>query len=302
MKNFVLIGAAGYIAPRHMQAIKETGNRLVAALDPHDSVGVLDHYFPECDFFTEFERFDRYCEKLKRSGSGIDYVVVCSPNYLHDAHCRFGLRIGADVICEKPVVVNPWNLDALIGMENETGNRVHIVHQLRYHPEIMRLKETMEGEKGNKQYQADLTYITLRGKWYQYSWKGDEDKSGGLISNIGVHIFDLLVWIFGEVKETALTENTDTLKSGKLIFANATINWMLSINGETETPLSNGQSNPPIRRLKIDDIVIDFSKAGNDLHTKFYEQVLAGSTFRLAELKPLYNLLHSLRTKTFFKS
>lgn len=300
MKNFVLIGAAGYIAPRHMKAIRETGNNLVAALDPHDAVGVLDQYFPDCDFFTEFERFDRHCEKLKRQGTSIDYVVVCSPNYLHDAHIRFGLRIGADVICEKPVVINPWNLNALIAIEQETGRRVHIVHQLRYHPEIMRLKKIAEEGKVGKMYQVDLTYITPRGKWYKYSWKGDEDKSGGLISNIGVHIFDLLVWIFGAIKESVLTESTDTMKSGNLVFMNATVNWMLGI--DYEIPPSTDLSQLPLRRMKVNDEVIDFSKTEIDLHTRFYDQVVMGSTFRLTELKPLYNLLHSLRTETLFKS
>ena len=201
MKNFVLIGAAGYIAPRHLKAIKETGNNLIAALDPFDSVGILDGYFPHADFFVEFERFDRHIEKLKRQGTRIDYVSVCSPNYLHDAHIRFGLRHGADVICEKPLVLNPWNVDALAEIERETGKHVFTILQLRLHPSVIALKEMVANAPADKRFNVDLRYVTSRGHWYQMSWKGDVNKSGGIATNIGVHFFDMLTWVFGGVKE-----------------------------------------------------------------------------------------------------
>ena len=201
MKNFVIIGAAGYIAPKHLKAIKDTGNNLLAALDKHDSVGILDTYFPNADFFTEFERFDRHCEKLRRNGTPIDYVSVCSPNYLHDSHCRFGLRIGADVICEKPVVLNPWNVDALMEIEKETKHKVYSILQLRLHPAIISLREKILNRPPGKKYKVDLKYITARGNWYHSSWKGDIHKSGGIATNIGIHFFDILLWMFGDVKE-----------------------------------------------------------------------------------------------------
>ncbi len=209
MKNFVLVGAGGYIAPRHMKAIKDTGNNLLAALDRHDSVGIMDSYFPEADFFTEFERFDRHVEKLKRQGIHTDYVSVCSPNYLHDAHIRFGLRIGADVICEKPVVLNPWNIDALMEIEKETGRNVYTILQLRLHPAIIALREKIKNGPADKKYNVKLNYITSRGHWYHTSWKGDIYKSGGIATNIGVHFFDMLIWIFGDVKENKVQQHTD---------------------------------------------------------------------------------------------
>src|SRR5436190_16687808 len=209
MKNFVLIGAAGYIAPRHMQAIKDTGNRLLAALDKNDSVGILDSYFPDADFFTEFERFDRHCEKLKRSGTPIDYVSVCSPNYLHDAHIRFGLRIGADVICEKPIVLNPWNIDALMEIEKESGQNVYTILQLRLHPAVQALKNKINLDPAKKKLPINLTYITSRGHWYHASWKGNIQKSGGIATNIGVHFFDMLLWIFGGVEENIVYSHNE---------------------------------------------------------------------------------------------
>jgi len=224
MKNFALIGAGGYIAPRHMKAIKDTGNNLVAALDKNDSVGILDSYFPDADFFTEFERFDRHLEKLKRQGKKIDYVSVCSPNYLHDAHIRFGLRIGADVICEKPIVLNPWNIDALEEIEKETGGRVFTILQLRLHPAIIALKQKIDAAPPGKKYTVDLKYITSRGHWYHTSWKGDITKSGGIATNIGVHFFDMLMWVFGEAKENNVTQHTTTTASGKLELDKATVN------------------------------------------------------------------------------
>ena len=214
MKNFILIGAAGYIAPRHMKAIKETGNNLIAAYDPYDGVGVMDSHFPEAHFFTEFERFDRHIEKIKRAGTKIDYVSICSPNYLHDSHIRYGLRIGADVICEKPLVLNPWNVDALIELEEEYDNKVHTILQLRHHEAILELKEKIENGPADKVYDIDLTYITSRGNWYYTSWKGNEEKSGGIASNIGVHFFDMLQWIFGPMEESIVDIKTKDTNSG----------------------------------------------------------------------------------------
>lgn len=228
----MLIGVGGYIAPRHLKAIKDTGNNLLAALDKHDSVGIMDSYFPEADFFTEFERFDRHVEKLKRQGIKIDYVTVCSPNYLHDAHIRFGLRIGANVICEKPVVLNPWNIDALMEIEKETGGQVFTILQLRLHPAIIALREKIKNEGAGKKHQVNLTYITSRGHWYHNSWKGDIQKSGGIATNIGVHFFDMLYWIFGEVLDYQVTEHTQDSASGKLEFKNVTANWSLSIDAK----------------------------------------------------------------------
>src|SRR4029078_2614505 len=233
MKNFALVGAAGYIAPRHMKAIKDTGNNLIAALDKHDSVGILDNYFPEADFFTEFERFDRHLEKLKRQGKKIDFVSVCSPNYLHDAHIRFGLRIGANVICEKPIVLNPWNIDALEEIEKETGNRVFTILQLRLHPAIVALKEKIANPSPSKKYQIELQYIPSRGNWYHNSWKGDVSKSGGIATNIGVHFFDMLIWIFGDVKESKVIQQNQKTAAGNLELEKATVNWMLSIDSNT---------------------------------------------------------------------
>jgi UDP-N-acetyl-2-amino-2-deoxyglucuronate dehydrogenase len=233
MKNFSLIGAGGYIAPRHMKAIKDTGNNLLAAIDKHDSVGILDSYFPDADFFTEFERFDRHVEKLRRQGTKIDYVSVCSPNYLHDAHIRFGLRIGANVICEKPVVLNPWNIEALMDIEKETGGAVFTILQLRLHPAIIALKEKIAAAPADKKHTVNLQYITSRGHWYHTSWKGDIEKSGGIATNIGVHFFDMLIWIFGDVKSNTVTENTAQTASGQLELEKANVNWMLSIDANT---------------------------------------------------------------------
>ncbi|MEO8823269.1 MAG: Gfo/Idh/MocA family oxidoreductase, partial [Ginsengibacter sp.] len=232
MKNFALVGAAGYIAPRHMKAIKDTGNELIAALDKNDSVGILDSYFPKADFFTEFERFDRHIEKLKRKGIKTDFVSVCSPNYLHDAHIRFGLRIGANVICEKPVVLNPWNIDALAEIEKETGNKIFTILQLRLHPSIIALKAKIDSEKDNQMHEVNLDYITSRGHWYYASWKGDIQKSGGIATNIGVHFFDMLMWIFGDVKENTVIVHSKDTASGILKLEKANVKWRLSIDAK----------------------------------------------------------------------
>ncbi len=216
MKNFALIGAAGFIAPRHLKAIKDTGNNLVAALDKFDSVGVIDSYFPDADFFTEFERFDRHIDKIKREGKKIDFVSICTPNYLHDSHIRFGLRHGADVICEKPLVLNPWNVDALLEIEKETGKNVYNIFQLRLHPSIIELKQRIANGPKDKIYEIDLTYITSRGNWYQTSWKGDVQKSGGIATNIGVHFYDMLGWVFGDLKENIVHLHNKTSAAGYL--------------------------------------------------------------------------------------
>ena len=290
MKNFALIGAGGYIAPKHMKAIKDTGNTLVAALDKHDSVGILDSYFPEADFFTEFERFDRHLEKIKRNGNPVDYLVVCSPNYLHDAHIRFGLRLGADVICEKPVVLNPWNVDALLAMEKESNRRVYTMLQLRLHPAITAIREKLSRDKSGKQYKVELRYITARGNWYQNSWKGDVNKSGGITSNIGVHFFDLLLWLFGDVKKSVVHQHDNITASGDLLLEKAEVKWFVSIDKKQLT----GTEGRSYRFLKIDNEEIDLGTT-EDLHTTFYKKILSGDSFPLSEAKKLTELLHQLR-------
>src|SRR5258708_26018117 len=276
MKNFALIGAAGYIAPRHMKAIKDTGNNLIAALDKNDSVGILDSYFPDADFFTEFERFDRHLEKLKRLGKKIDFVSVCSPNYLHDAHIRFGLRIGADVICEKPVVLNPWNIDALEEIEKETGHRVFTILQLRLHPAIIALKEKIDAALPGKKHVVDLQYITSRGHWYHTSWKGDITKSGGIATNIGVHFFDMLMWVFGSVVENNVTLHTKNTASGSLELEKASINWMLSIDVNTLPESVRAAGKRTFRTLTIDGEAFEFSEGFTELHTQSYNDIILG--------------------------
>ncbi len=290
MKNFALIGAAGYIAPRHMKAIKDTGNNLIAALDKNDSVGILDSYFPDADFFTEFERFDRHLEKLKRQGKKIDYVSVCSPNYLHDAHIRFGLRIGADVICEKPVVLNPWNIDALQEIENETGQQVFSILQLRLHPAIIALKEKIDAAPSEKKHSVDLQYITSRGHWYHTSWKGDITKSGGIATNIGVHFFDMLMWIFGPVKDNVVTQHTKNIASGYLELEKATIKWMLSIDVNTLPEDVKASGKRTFRTLSIDGAAFEFSEGFTELHTESYRNIIAGNGFPLAENRKAIDL------------
>ena len=295
MKNFVLIGAAGYIAPRHLQAIKETGNRLLAALDKNDSVGILDSYFPEADFFTEFERFDRHCEKLKRSGIHIDYVSVCSPNYLHDSHIRFGLRIGADVICEKPIVLNPWNIDALLEIEKETGRNVYTILQLRLHPAVRALKEKINIASGKKRLPVKLTYITSRGHWYHTSWKGDIQKSGGIATNIGVHFFDMLLWIFGKVIENKVMSHSADTASGKLILENGEVDWLLSINSENLPDETKRAGKRTYRSLIIGGEEFEFSEGFNDLHTVSYQKILEGEGFPLSETRSTIQMVHDIR-------
>lgn len=295
MKNFILIGAAGYIAPRHMKAIKETGNNLIAAYDPYDGVGIMDSYFPNAHFFTEFERFDRHVEKLKRSGTKIDYVSICSPNYLHDSHIRYGLRIGADVICEKPLVLNPWNVDALIEIEKEFQNRVFTILQLRHHKAIKELKSRIESIKDTITHKIDLTYITSRGNWYYSSWKGDERKSGGVSTNIGIHFFDMLIWIFGPYESLTVTTKTKDTNAGILNFKNASVNWYLSINTDNLPKKIKEQNLRTFRALKINEEEIEFSAGFTDLHTTSYKEILNGKGYGLIDAKNSIELVSKIR-------
>lgn len=295
MKNFVLIGAGGYIAPRHMKAIKDTGNNLLAALDRHDSVGIMDSYFPEADFFTEFERFDRHVEKLKRQGIHTDYVSVCSPNYLHDAHIRFGLRIGADVICEKPVVLNPWNIDALMEIEKETGKNVYTILQLRLHPAIIALREKIKNGPADKKYKVKLHYITSRGHWYHTSWKGDIQKSGGIATNIGVHFFDMLLWIFGDLKESTVQQHTDDTAAGTLELEKANVEWFLSIDANTLPEEIKKEGKRTFRTLTIDGDAFEFSEGFTELHTRSYEEIIAGRGFPISETKKAIEVVSKIR-------
>jgi UDP-N-acetyl-2-amino-2-deoxyglucuronate dehydrogenase len=295
MKNFALIGAAGYVAPRHMKAIKETGNNLVAALDPFDSVGIIDSYFPNADFFTEFERFDRHIEKLRRSGEKIDYVSVCSPNYLHDAHIRFGLRVGADVICEKPIVLNPWNLEALQEIEQETGNAVKCILQLRLHPSVIALREKVMNGPKDKIYDIDLTYLTSRGHWYYISWKGDNTKSGGIATNIGVHFYDMLMWIFGPVEESEVHIHTHDRAAGFLKLERANVKWFLSINYDVIPQRIKDTGARTYRSLQIEGEEFEFSGGFTDLHTRSYEDVLTTGGYGLADTYEAIKLVHEIR-------
>ena len=296
MKNFALIGAGGYIAPRHMKAIKETGNKLIAALDKNDSVGILDDYFPEADFFTEFERFDRHIEKLKRQGTKTDFVTVCSPNYLHDSHIRFGLRAGADVICEKPLVLNPWNVDALVEMEKETGQKVFTVLQLRMHPAIVALKEKVSNNSSEKKYNIVLRYITPRGRWYHISWKGDMHKSGGIATNIGVHFFDMLLWIFGDVKTVEVKTRSPVESSGMLELERAHVQWQFGIDPSLLPAGSGNKNRKTYKTMQIDGEEIDFSEGSDNLHTALYQEILRGNGIGLCEAKKTIELLHTIRT------
>lgn len=295
MKKFVLIGAAGYIAPRHMKAIKETGNDLVAAYDPFDSVGIIDSNFPNADFFVEFERFDRHVDKLKREDSKIDYVSVCSPNYLHDSHIRFGLRQGADVICEKPIVLNPWNIDALQKVENETGRKVYNVLQLRLHPSIIDLKKRIEAGPKDKIYDVDLTYLTSRGNWYYTSWKGDISKSGGIATNIGVHFFDMLAWVFGPLKENIIHVHTHDRAAGFLEFQNARVKWFLSINYDTIPNHIKEKGMQTYRSINVEGEEIEFSGGFTDLHTLTYKDILAGGGYGLNDTRTAIEIVHDIR-------
>ena len=301
MMNFALTGAAGYVAPRHLRAIRDTGNRLVAAVDPHDSVGLLDSFFPDAAFFTEFERFDRHLEKLRRGAeaSRVSFVTVCSPNHLHDAHIRVALRVGADAICEKPLVLNPWNLDVLSELERETGRRVYTVLQLRVHPALKDLRESIRGGAASHhaRHSVLLSYVTSRGQWYRYSWKGNPEKSGGLPTNIGIHFFDLLVWLFGPVRDAEMHVDGATRASGFLELQNADVSWFLSID-QADLPFAPEPGKKTTSRsISIDGREIEFSEGFTDLHTRVYEATLAGQGFGIEDARPSIELIDRLRRK-----
>jgi UDP-N-acetyl-2-amino-2-deoxyglucuronate dehydrogenase len=294
MKNFALIGAAGYIAPRHIRAIKDNGCNLAAAYDPHDSVGVLDSHFDSVDYFREFERFDRHVELLRRKeGQQIDYVSICSPNYMHDAHMRFALRVGADAICEKPLVLNPWNVDALAQTERESGRRINTILQLRLHPSLITLRNEVLST-GKKDYKVSLTYITSRGNWYLYSWKGDREKSGGLSTNIGIHFFDMLQWIFGEPEEITLHHRTPRSESGFIRLERAEVSWFLSID-KSNLPDGGSEGIKTFRSITVDGKEVKFSDGFTDLHTQSYTEILAGRGFGLADVSPSIQTAYVIR-------
>ena len=295
MKKFALIGAAGYIAPRHLQAIRDTGNTLIAALDRSDTVGILDSYFPEADFFTEFERFDRHLDKLKRQGNKIDFVSICSPNYLHDSHIRFALRHGADAICEKPLVLNPWNVDALSEIEKETGKKVFTILQLRHHPSIISLREKVKSGPVDKKYDVNLTYMTSRGNWYHISWKGDDSKSGGITTNIGIHFFDMLIWVFGAVKGLEVYSLTEDTASGFIELERAKVNWTLSIDYMKIPEEIRSKGKRTYRSLTMNGEEVEFSDGFTELHTKSYQSILTGGGFGLEEARPSISLAHQIR-------
>ncbi len=297
MKKFALIGAAGYIAPRHFKAIHDTNNELVAAYDKNDSVGQIDNYFPHASFFTEFERFDRHIDKLRRNGNQIGYTVICSPNYLHDAHIRFGLRSGSDVICEKPIVLNPWNLEALESIEKETNKKIFTILQLRLHPAILALKQKVEASPNDKIYDIDLTYITSRGNWYYTSWKGDDEKSGGIATNIGVHFFDMLGWIFGRVNENTVHIQTHDRASGYLEFNRARVRWFLSINEDTIPIQIKKNGLRTYRSMLVDGEEIEFSGGFTELHTESYKEILSGAGYGISEAKLAIQTVYDIRHK-----
>jgi UDP-N-acetyl-2-amino-2-deoxyglucuronate dehydrogenase len=294
-KNFGIIGVAGYIAVRHLKAIKDTGNNLLACLDKFDSVGLIDSYFPKSDFFVEFERFDRHFDKLKRTGTKIDYVSICSPNYLHDSHIRFALRHKAEAICEKPIVLNPWNIDALQEIENETGHRVYTVLQLRLHPKIIELRNKIQNGPKDKIYDIDLSYITSRGNWYNISWKGDIQKSGGVATNIGVHFFDMLGWIFGPAKFNIVHLSEPNKAAGYLELKNARIRWFLSLDYNDIPKEFKDTGRRTFRSITIDGEEIEFSEGFTDLHTMTYLEILAGRGYGLQDAKQSVETVYLIR-------
>lgn len=300
MKRFALIGAAGYIAPRHMKAIRDTGNQLVAAFDPNDSVGVIDNYFPDADFFTEFERFDRHIHKAGRLNkeTAIDFISICSPNYLHDSHVRFALRSNADAICEKPLVLNSWNIDALQSIENDTGRKVYTVLQLRLHPAIENLKKIVEAGITGKKFDIDLTYISARGKWYFNSWKGDENKSGGVAANIGIHFFDMLYFVFGKVLQNTLHYRSNHKAAGFIEYEKARVRWFLSLDQNDLPAESKQKIMCSFRSITLDGKGIDFSDGFGDLHTMVYNDILSGGGFNLEENRVAVETVSQIRTQT----
>lgn len=296
--NFAIIGVGGYIAPRHVRAIKETGNRLVAAVDPKDSVGMLDSYSFDVAFFTEIERFDRHLEKLRRGPeeNRVHYVSVCSPNYLHDAHCRLALRVGANVICEKPLVINPWNLDPLQEIEQETGRRISTVLQLRVHPKLIALREQLQHERSDRQHDVQLTYVTARGGWYHVSWKGSAEKSGGIATNIGIHFFDLLLWLFGPAGESRVYHADSRCMVGFLELERARVRWFLSVDHHDLPFAAEPGKRSTYRSITIDGEELEFTEGFTDLHTRVYERTLAGQGFGIDDARPSISLVHRLRT------
>lgn len=298
MKNFALTGVAGYIAPRHLQAIKDTGNNLVAAMDPHDSVGILDRYFPKTSFFTEFERFDRHLEKLRRTHSSekVDYLSICSPNNLHDAHIRLALRIGADAICEKPLVLNPWNLDQLQEIEKETGKKVYTILQLRLHPALAAIKKELEKNKNaNQKHNVVLTYVTSRGPWYNFSWKGREEISGGVATNIGIHFFDMLMWMFGRVQKNHLFLREPNKAAGFIELQNANVQWYLSIDTKDLPKEAVEKGKSTHRSITIDGKELEFTEGFTDLHTKIYEEVIKGNGFGIETARSSIEAAYEIR-------
>ncbi|RJP95177.1 MAG: gfo/Idh/MocA family oxidoreductase [Desulfobacteraceae bacterium] len=295
MFQFILLGAAGFVAPRHMKAIKDSGNQLVAALDPKDSVGVIDSYFPESDFFIEFERFDRHVDKLRRRDKKIDYVSICSPNYLHDAHIRFALRNQAHAICEKPLVLNPWNIDNIEELEKETGKNVYNILQLRLHPAIIELKNKVDNGSKNKKADVDLTYITSRGRWYFISWKGDIQKSGGIATNIGIHFFDMLIWIFGSVQNNVVHMIGSDKAAGFLELENARVRWFLSVDGSNLPKEQVKKGQQTFRSITVNGEEIEFSGGFTDLHNASYEDILNGGGFKSSHARPSIETVFTIR-------
>ena len=297
MKRFALVGAAGYIAPRHMQAIRDTGNTLIAAFDPNDSVGILDSYYPDAHFFTEFEQFDKFVDAQQRtkSGSAIDYVSICSPNYLHDSHMRFALRAGADAICEKPLVLNPHDIDDLLKIEKDTGHKINTILQLRVHPAIIALRERVRSGPKDRKYEVDLTYITSRGRWYLQSWKGEHKKSGGIATNIGVHFFDMLHFLFGELQTNTVHLNDDTKAGGYLEYEHARVKWFLSLDVMDVPEAQRAAGQRTYRSITVDGEEIEFSGGFTDLHTRSYQEILAGRGFPLEENRSAVTAVAAIR-------
>lgn len=295
MKNFALFGLAGYVAPRHLKAIKDTGNQLIAAYDRSDSVGIIDQYFPNACFFTEQEVFDRHCSKLRGTMQQIDWLSICTPNYMHDAHIRYGLRLGADVICEKPLVLNPWNLDTLEDAQQSTGKKVFTILQLRLHPSIIALKKKVDEGPKDKIYNIDLTYITSRGQWYYASWKGNEQKSGGIATNIGIHLYDMLIYIFGDVKSNVVHVKSHDRVAGFLELERARVRYFLSINAEHLPNEIKEKGQMTYRSILVEDQEFEFSNGFTDLHTESYRQILSGHGFGIAESRKSITLVHDIR-------
>lgn len=304
MKNFALIGAAGYIAPRHMQAIRDTGNNLVAALDPNDSVGIIDSFFPKADFFTEFERFDRHIDKRRRQAETktVDYMSICSPNYLHDSHMRFALRSGADAICEKPLVLNAWNIDGLKEIEADTGRKVNTILQLRVHPSIIALRDKVAAATRDQKFDVDLTYITSRGHWYLQSWKGDAKKSGGIATNIGVHFYDMLHFLFGSLQENRVHLSEPTKSAGYLEYEHARVRWYLSLDVNDVPKELRDAGQRTYRSITVGGEEIEFSGGFTDLHTRSYEEILAGRGFELEENRVAIQTVADIRNAAVSRS